>query len=747
MSLSMLVGGSECGPTNPLQGLTNRFDQDRGPQQDLLARAGPAKETFRTPQSSTSSELQRDVAQFFSPPTSDIQRPVMHTAQFQQQQRFQQQPFDMLHLQESLPQLASPSGPNTTTAQPPRGAFADAGWAGDFLQTHHRQPQSVGGHGQTQGTVASSTTLNRDIQEPALPFVSAGPQAWEMYTGYRMGPMNIGGMTLPIHGQTQAQGLTDRMLWDKEFQSQESLLSLTSTSSTVSDVKQKEGFDQQTQQPSTSAESRPTDEMARLAAQVIDSVKHEENPKFTKSSFMSLMRQLRDGEVVVDQEGFVPSDLASTSTSAAATATGSMKGKGKARAVDVLGTEPKTESHTSIPAQQGDAHEAYFQQENEDFRAWWEAHYAGPSNSTAESSTAATLTSPAVLQKQGEARQWFELQDAWEQFEATTTGIQPVVEYKFQKENPYMGEKLEAGRTRHHAMHVGGVERMYENVLEVEAAVQRDPYNGRAWYELGVRQQSNEREAKAVQALRRSLELDPSYLPAWLALAVSYTNENNRMGTYNAVLEWVSRNPDPRYSEAVKAWRDELSGNGSVNFYRLVDLLIDMARISGGGTQEVDADVQIALAVLLNTMEDYSRALDCFLTALAVRPDDWLLYNRVGATMANSGRADEALQYYYRALELNPGYIRARYNLGISSINLRRHEEAATHILDALVLQDREGGDTVETGGAASRRGVTSSALWDSLKTTCLHLQRVDLASMCDHRDLDGFRSAFQGDL
>ena len=39
---------------------------------------------------------------------------------------------------------------------------------------------------------------------------------------------------------------------------------------------------------------------------------------------------------------------------------------------------------------------------------------------------------------------------------------------------------------------------------------------------------------------------------------------------------------------------------------------------------------------------------------------DWLLYNRVGATLANSGHADEALQYYYRALELNPGYIRAR---------------------------------------------------------------------------------------
>lgn len=34
MSLPMLfAGGAECGPSNPLQGLSKRFDQDRGVQQ------------------------------------------------------------------------------------------------------------------------------------------------------------------------------------------------------------------------------------------------------------------------------------------------------------------------------------------------------------------------------------------------------------------------------------------------------------------------------------------------------------------------------------------------------------------------------------------------------------------------------------------------------------------------------------------------------------------------------------------
>lgn len=114
-------------------------------------------------------------------------------------------------------------------------------------------------------------------------------------------------------------------------------------------------------------------------------------------------------------------------------------------------------------------------------------------------------------------------------------------------------------------------------------------------------------------------------------------------------------------------------------FREMIGCLIACARSVGEG--EVDADVQVALAVLLNTNEvrtnisqpfsrrtahisymvqEYAKASDCFQAALSVRPDDWLLYNRVGATMANNGRPGDAVSYYYRALELNPAYIRAR---------------------------------------------------------------------------------------
>jgi len=51
-----------------------------------------------------------------------------------------------------------------------------------------------------------------------------------------------------------------------------------------------------------------------------------------------------------------------------------------------------------------------------------------------------------------------------------------------------------------------------------------------------------------------------------------------------------------------------------------------------------DADVHVALGVLHSLARHYAAAADAFRTALAARPDDYSLWNKLGATLANSGR-------------------------------------------------------------------------------------------------------------
>ena len=52
------------------------------------------------------------------------------------------------------------------------------------------------------------------------------------------------------------------------------------------------------------------------------------------------------------------------------------------------------------------------------------------------------------------------------------------------------------------------------------------------------------------------------------------------------------------------------------------------------------------------------------------------------------------------------------------------------------MLQDAD--NVRDPDGTQDKRGVVSSALWESMKTCCLHMQRIDLATICDRQDLDG---------
>jgi peroxin-5 len=124
--------------------------------------------------------------------------------------------------------------------------------------------------------------------------------------------------------------------------------------------------------------------------------------------------------------------------------------------------------------------------------------------------------------------------------------------------------------------------------------VQHDPSDHEAWYALGLKQQENEREDQAIRALSKVIDLDPDYRPAYLALAVSYTNEGTHQKARVMLDRWIqmAQNGGP-VTET-----DDLAA--AFNHQQLVERLIDLARTS---PEEVDPDVQIALGVLFNSSE------------------------------------------------------------------------------------------------------------------------------------------------
>ncbi|KAF3698510.1 PEX5-related protein PEX2-related protein [Channa argus] len=279
-------------------------------------------------------------------------------------------------------------------------------------------------------------------------------------------------------------------------------------------------------------------------------------------------------------------------------------------------------------------------------------------------------------------------------------------------------------------------------VLLLEAAILQDPQDFEAWRVLGMTQAENENEQAAIVSLQRCLELHPNNLAALMALAVSFTNSGMQREACDALRRWISHSP--RYKHLVLGHRSPLRGspvtphrgpNTSAparSELQEVQLLFQEAALLN--VDCVDPDLQTGLGVLFNLSSDFNKAVEAFTAALSVRPQDYLLWNRLGATLANGNRSEEAVEAYTRALELQPGFIRSRYNLGISCINLGAHREAVSNFLTALNQQRRS---------QPCSHQQMSSNIWTALRIAISLMDRPELFQAASVGDLDLLMRAF----
>ncbi|KAJ3312179.1 Peroxisomal membrane signal receptor PTS1 [Boothiomyces sp. JEL0838] len=303
--------------------------------------------------------------------------------------------------------------------------------------------------------------------------------------------------------------------------------------------------------------------------------------------------------------------------------------------------------------------------------------------------------------------------------EVEEASISEHLEYTFEKENPYLTnpDPFKVGLD---ILNAHG--NLAEAALAFEAAVQQNTGNDEAWRYLGIVQQENEKEIPAIAALQKAIEVNPKNLEALMNLSVSYINEGHELQAYDVLEKWlINSYPDVNIPPRVPGKEHE----------RLTLWFLDV--IKQTAKSKFDANLQIGLGLLFYGVQEFDKTVDCFSSALSIRPDDYILWNRLGATLSNSGQSEAAIDAYYKALQLNPGFVRARYNLGVACLNIGCYKEGTEHFLGALAIQGK--GDINQ-----------SATIWDTLRRSLRLMDRHDLAEKVDERDLSIFRKEFEFD-
>jgi len=308
----------------------------------------------------------------------------------------------------------------------------------------------------------------------------------------------------------------------------------------------------------------------------------------------------------------------------------------------------------------------------------------------------------------------------------TSTASTENAEYVFTENNPLLGleNPFEAGVK---LFREGTLD---EAVLAFEAHLQKimgksniDNVNtSDTWRWLGTAHAENDQDKLAIKCLIESVKADRENLEALVDLGVSFTNELEKSQALTHLELWLSRHPD---YQQINEFHLDANASELSQQDRLIRLFHRAAEIGKN-----DTDVYTVLGVLYNLSRNYTEAEKAFKTALDIDPSIYSLWNKLGATQANStmrpSGSKDAVYAYRRAIELKPNYVRAWVNMGISYANQGIHEVSAKYYLKALSLNSR------------------ADHVWSYLKIAFNMMNRPDLAQKTDCHDVNLFRDEFQ---
>lgn len=137
------------------------------------------------------------------------------------------------------------------------------------------------------------------------------------------------------------------------------------------------------------------------------------------------------------------------------------------------------------------------------------------------------------------------------------------------------------------------------------------------------------------------------------------------------------------------------------------------------------------LGTALATTGKIDDTIALFEKAIALKPDYTDAQINLGNALMNTGRAEAAVPHFIAALEIEPHNANAHYNLALSLATLSRNDEAIRHLQDALSTQPDDADTQFHLGGLLYERGDAANALTYLQKAAKLKPNDVEAHYRC----------------
>jgi tetratricopeptide (TPR) repeat protein len=224
--------------------------------------------------------------------------------------------------------------------------------------------------------------------------------------------------------------------------------------------------------------------------------------------------------------------------------------------------------------------------------------------------------------------------------------------------------------------------------------------DARAWTNLGVALNRQEKINEAIEAWQRATAIDPKLPGPYFNLGLTLVRQGDyasAIGPLRQALRLEPANDSARRALAIALMAQE----------KFADASREIAQLLFRSPQDA-ALLELAAKSFLQ-QHRYQEAITVLERRVRLPNATSLLFRQYGDALDGGGRTPEALQAYRKAVELEPESIPARYGLGYLHWKLYQYDEAERELWEVLRRDPKEPrasftlGDLYLTRGEAER--------------------------------------------